>query len=181
MNRIELVNQLQQYSSQYTEEQEFKFGFSDLLTHPNCYLRTHLPGHMTGSSWIVDESEKFTLLIHHKKLNKWLQPGGHADGNENIFEVALNEAREETGLHSLNPMPTIFDIDIHSIPTRDDFPEHTHYDIRFIIHADRTETLHPNHESNELRWFNIAELSSISNNESILRMCSKTADLLRKK
>ncbi len=156
-------------------ESEFKKHFLTLLDHPECFHRHHLPGHITASAWILDSSKKYVLLTHHAKLNRWLQPGGHADGDENVSAVALREAEEETGLTNLIIVSTIFDIDIHEIPSRDDMPAHDHYDIRFIISADMTEPLSQNHESNELRWVKLSEVNVLTNgNVSIARMVEKT-------
>ena len=120
------------------------------------------------------------MLTHHAKLNKWLQPGGHADGDENIFQVALREAEEETGLKSLqllNPLP--FDFDIHIIPARNNFPEHFHYDVRFIFGASAHETLSITDESNDLKWISLSEIESYTDNVSILRMKEKTIQNFR--
>ncbi|MDZ7646212.1 MAG: NUDIX hydrolase [Cytophagales bacterium] len=93
-----------------------------------------MPGHITGSAWIVDPSNTQALLVHHAKLNKWVQPGGHADGDENILQVALREAEEETGLKNFKVLSDPpFDVDIHLIPERADFPEHFHFDIRYLL------------------------------------------------
>ncbi len=115
--------------------------------HPDCFDRSLLIGHITGSAWIVSPDRQQTLLIHHRKLDRWLQPGGHADGDPDVAAVALREAQEETGLTSLrlvNPVGAthpeqevaIFDVDIHPIPARADVPEHLHYDIRFLLDSE---------------------------------------------
>jgi 8-oxo-dGTP pyrophosphatase MutT (NUDIX family) len=123
----------------------------------------------------VDETRQHTLLTHHAKLNKWLQPGGHADGDENILAVALREAEEETGLRNLRLVQeNIFDIDIHVIPVRKDFPEHLHYDIRFIIEASHEEALVITEESHELQWIALTNLEKFTDNQSIVRMKEKT-------
>src|SRR5690349_20810755 len=110
-DRLGLIQRLEKYSSEFKTELEFKDKFLKLLEHPRSFFRDHLPGHITGSAWIVDEQKQQTFLTHHRKLNRWLQPGGHADGQENVFEVALREAIEETGLQSLKAFSTdIFDI-----------------------------------------------------------------------
>lgn len=96
--RIQLADALLQYITLFTEEQPFVSSFLQLLQSPDCYQRTHLPGHLTGSAWIVDTTRQNVLLTHHAKLNRWLQPGGHADGDEDIAGVALREAEEETGV-----------------------------------------------------------------------------------
>ena len=81
---------------------------------PNCFERWLEQGHVTGSAWIVDETREHALLLHHRKLDRWFQPGGHADGQSNILQVALKEAEEETGLTDFEVVsPAIFDIDVH--------------------------------------------------------------------
>lgn len=116
--------------------------------------------------------------MHHAKLDKWLQPGGHADGDENVMNVALKELQEETGLMqaSLN-RDSIFDIDIHTIPARGDFPEHLHYDIRFLFSTDESDSLTINHESHDIQWVNLATLEKYSQEKSILRMKEKLIHL----
>ena len=103
--------------------------------HDNCLYRTCLKGHLTGSALIIDPSRPATLLIHHKKLNLWLQPGGHADGQGDLSKVALREAEEETGLTSLQVVSPAIDLDVHSIPERGDEPTHLHLDVRFLVIA----------------------------------------------
>jgi len=179
LNRKELITALNNYVTPYAQEQSFKAPFLSLLNHPDAYQRSHLPGHITGSAWIVDESRANVLLTHHAKLNRWLQPGGHADGNENIFEVALREAVEETGLTSLLLInPSFFDIDIHVIPARKEFPEHDHYDVRFLFEAKRTDALIISEESHDLAWINIDNLMmTTGKNDSMVRMAEKVVDL----
>ena len=118
MNRPELVQKLKTYPHFFPEERNLPARFLELLDSPRAYERNHLPGHITGSAWIVDQQRQQTLLVHHAKLNKWVQPGGHADGDENVLAVALREANEETGLSRLSVVPGFFDIDIHPIPAR---------------------------------------------------------------
>jgi len=175
MNRQQLIATLQTYPSRDPDEIAFVPQFLELLRHADAYQRTHLPGHITGSAWIVDASKKFVLLTHHAKLNKWLQPGGHADGDENILNVALREVNEETGLHPLDtPQRHPFDIDIHPIPARQDFPEHLHYDVRFLFVVDKNEPLLLSEESHALAWVSLTEVAAISqNNRSMMRMVDK--------
>jgi 8-oxo-dGTP pyrophosphatase MutT (NUDIX family) len=172
--RIELINALSDYTSDYAEELQFRKSFLELLKSEQCYQRDHLPGHLTGSAFIVDETKTFTLLTHHAKLNKWLQPGGHADGDENIFSVGLREAEEETGLKNFKLLSEgLFDIDIHTIPARKDFPEHLHFDVRILLQASKSEKFVITDESHDLRWVSLEEVSSLADNASILRMVEK--------
>jgi 8-oxo-dGTP pyrophosphatase MutT (NUDIX family) len=175
-SREAFTESLKSYKTNFKEEEPFIKEFLNIIQSPRCYHRDHLPGHITASSWIVDESKTHALLVHHVKLKKWLQPGGHADGNEHVLNVALREASEETGLTNLVHSPTeIFDLDIHSIPARKDFPEHLHYDIRFAFSASRNSTLKISNESHDLRWIGFDEIPALTNqNISILRMIRKT-------
>jgi len=85
--------------------------------YPRCFERNLAIGHITGSAWIVSPDRLHVLMTHHKKLNRWLQLGGHADGNPDVFTVALREAQEESGLKRIKPLAQqIFDIDVHPIP-----------------------------------------------------------------
>lgn len=148
--------------------------------HAECFSRTLTIGHVTGSAWILDQHHEKTLLTHHRKLNKWLQPGGHADGDHMVSRVAMREAREETGLKELIFVSDdIFDIDIHLIPARQDEAQHYHYDCRFLIRCGGDETFCVSDESHDLAWISLAEIRNVTNEESILRMVEKTSQMSR--
>ena len=142
--------------------------------HENFYSRELLIGHLTGSAWIVDETFSHALLLHHGKLNKWLQPGGHIEDDADLLSAALREAREETGVAVHPHSATIFDVDIHEIPARPDEPAHFHYDIRFLLIADRTAPLLVSSESMDLAWVALSEIETLTQEESVLRMGRKT-------
>jgi 8-oxo-dGTP pyrophosphatase MutT (NUDIX family) len=143
--------------------------------HPDCAERSLQIGHLTGSAWIVDRERKRTLLTHHRKLNKWLQLGGHADGELNPLAVAMREAREESGLKRLRVVSeAIFDLDRHLIPARKTEPDHWHYDIRFMIEAEPEEAFVISDESHDLAWIEIARMAEYNAEESMMRMARKT-------
>lgn len=149
-----------------------------VLEQPLCFQRELLCGHVTGSAWVVSEDRKHALLIHHAKLNRWFQPGGHCDGESDVLQVAWREAREETGLQTLKPIfASIFDVDVHWIPeraTQNDFvPSHWHYDVRFLLQASREEPLRLNPEIKALRWVSLEEMCLVED-ESLRRMARKT-------
>lgn len=144
-------------------------------THADALLRACLTGHLTGSAWVVDATRTRTLLTHHRKLDKWLQLGGHADGDSDLLAVALREAQEESGLTRLRVVSAeIFDLDRHLIPARKSEPEHYHYDLRFMIEADPAEPLVVTNESKDLAWVEIARVTSLNPEESMARMVRKT-------
>ncbi len=144
--------------------------------HEDCLLRSCVPGHLTGSAWIVGPDRTRTLLTHHHKLDKWLQLGGHADGDGDLLAVALREAREESGLTRLRAAgPAPFDVDRHWIPPRQTEPGHYHYDLRFVIEADPSEPLTISNESKDLAWVELARVTALNPEESMARMVRKTA------
>ena len=169
-----LAGRIRYYSTSYPDEASFVNKFLQLLTHPDAFQRAHLPGHITGSAFIVSEDFTQTLLVHHAKLNKWLQPGGHADGDTNVAQVALREATEETGLLNLTLVTTeIFDIDIHPIPAGKDFPLHDHYDIRYLVKASVLGKIIVSEESHDVKWVPLRELEQYNAERSVLRMRDK--------
>lgn len=177
MGRTQLLESLNKYQSNFEVERAFIPRFKSLLTNfENCYKRTLLSGHITASAWIIDNKGSKALLVHHKKLNRWLQPGGHSDGDENVISVAMKEAQEETGLKSLRLYSDkIFDIDIHLIPSYRTVNAHFHYDIRFLFVGEASEDFVISEESNSLDWIWLNKIQNVvGNNDSIHRMVFKT-------
>jgi len=143
--------------------------------HADCFLRACVPGHLTGSAWIVNADRTRTLLTHHRKLEKWLQLGGHADGDFDLLAVAQREAEEESGLRSVRVVSgDVFDVDRHWIPPRKKDPGHYHYDLRFLFEADPAEPLVVSSESKELAWVDLAQVRKLNAEESMARMVRKT-------
>jgi 8-oxo-dGTP pyrophosphatase MutT (NUDIX family) len=143
--------------------------------HPDCLWRTCLEGHLTGSAWVIDRARRKTLLTHHRKLGKWLQLGGHADGEEDLAAVALREAREESGLADVRlASPEIYDLDAHTIPARGSEPAHIHFDVRFLCEASSEAPLHVSDESHALAWLDLDAVVQLNPEESLLRMVRRT-------
>lgn len=175
MHRNPLLELLAKHQPSTTEETRFKQQMIEFIKqNSDCFERTLLIGHVTGSAWIVDKSRRFTLLTHHRKLDKWFQTGGHCDGDADVLNVALKEAQEETGLTDIHVIsPDIFDIDIHEIPERKGIPTHLHYDVRFLFEADMNEPLIVSSESSDLAWIARSKVSELNDSESIMRMVGK--------
>jgi 8-oxo-dGTP pyrophosphatase MutT (NUDIX family) len=184
MFRHAFLTLLQEYSPLSAAEQAKR---DDTITfvqqNQDCFQRELLIGHVTGSAWVVNPARDKVLLTHHRKLDKWLQLGGHCDGDHDVLRVALREAVEESGVFDIVPVhPDIFDVDILLVPERHTTtaleiklePEHWHYDARFLLQADDTLPLHITPESNDLRWVPLHEVERLTNEESILRMVRKT-------
>jgi len=145
-----------------------------LHSHADVFRRSHIEGHFTGSAWLVSADGERVLLMHHRKLGRWLQPGGHADGDAELARVALREAQEETGVAGLRVEGGIFDLDRHRIPTRGSEPEHWHYDVRYVVRAMADESFAANEESLGLAWRPVREIAADAQaDESLRRMARK--------
>jgi len=144
----------------------------------DAFDRANRSGHVTASAWIVDPSRRAAVLLHHRKLARWLQLGGHVDGDPDVRLAAQREAREESGLRTLRAIGEgIYDIDVHHIPARGDEPEHEHFDLRFAFEADPRESLVRNGESHDVRWIPLSELERYDIDESVRRLARKTPAL----
>ncbi|MBK5223412.1 MAG: NUDIX domain-containing protein [Acidimicrobiia bacterium] len=149
--------------------------------HPDALHRSCVEGHLTGSALVVDARTERILLLFHAKIRRWLQPGGHADGDANLPAVALKEATEETGISGLRVHPTPIDIDIHRVRARDE-TDHDHHDIRFLVVAPDDAEVVTNHESEGARWVTLADLADLADLEpdaGTLRMAHSGLALLR--
>ena len=137
--------------------------------HEDIAVRTCRPGHLTGSAFVVDPSRMTCLLLFHTKLQRWLQPGGHADGDTNLAHVALREAEEETGISGLQVVVPAIDIDIHQVdPPKED--AHLHLDVRYLVIAPAGSEPKGNHESQALRWVTATELEAFDVDDGLRRM-----------
>jgi len=175
MHRTDLLSKLRNYRKRWLAETDMADRLIDFVeTHPDCFKRTLRVGHITGSAWVVNKAGTHVLLTHHKKLNMWLQLGGHADGNSDILDAALREAVEESGIQTLEAVSNeIFDIDIHLIPARKTEPAHLHHDIRFVFQCLEIEDYVVSDESHDLAWVEIESLENYTTETSMLRMKEK--------
>tara|TARA_B100000965_G_C19554828_1_gene741702 strand:- start:577 stop:1119 length:543 start_codon:yes stop_codon:yes gene_type:complete len=180
MHRAPLLKLVQSYSERHPREDKTVSRYRKFIANnTDCFERTLLKGHITCAAWIIDLTNTKALLTHHRKLNKWLQLGGHADGDSNVHRVAAREAREESGIGSLRLLSKeILDIDIHKIPERKNVPEHLHYDARFLFQVTDNETYQVSNESHDLAWVPIEEIHNYTKEESIIRMIAKAKVLI---
>ena len=157
-----------------TERAHIMSTLEFLHKNKNCTSTDNLKGHITASAWVLSPQRTETLLTHHKKLNRWLQLGGHIEDDITIQEAALREAVEESGIENIHLIKdSIFDMDVHFIPARKEVAEHYHYDIRFLLQAERTDFIISD-ESNDLAWVKLTDIGDFVSEESVLRMCRKS-------
>ena len=174
MFRAQLIRSLAHYRGRYPEESATIERFEAfVLNERRCFERDCWSGHVTGSAWLVDEPGTRVLLTHHRKLNRWLQLGGHCDGDADPLRVACREAEEESGLVVKPLSATLFDIDIHSIPARGSEPMHLHYDARFVLRVVGSDRYRVSDESHALSWVPIHAIESRTAEPSMLRMAGK--------
>lgn len=151
-------------------------AFATELARP--FSREQEQAHFTGSAVVVDPAGARVVMLHHGKLNRWLQPGGHSEAADagDMEATALREAREETGcrvrLHARAPRP--LDVDIHTIPARKNEPEHLHLDVRFLVVAENPEALaHDPGESSGAQWLTWDEALARADEAPLRRLLEK--------
>lgn len=186
MHRAELLALLERYLDLFPEDLlRVDHVRQFVRVHPNCFERDCSEGHITGSAWILSADLEHVLLSHHRKLDRWLQLGGHADGDTDTRRVARREAAEESGMTEFETPagcdPSLpFDVDVHVIPARGREPAHLHHDLRYLLVALPGQELRLSEESRELRWVPRRRLRDLVDEEGILRMERKATELLAK-
>ena len=175
VHRRDLLEKLDRYAPTTQRDADARARVIDFVRdHPNCFQRSLAIGHITGSSWVVDSANRRVLLTHHRKLGKWLQLGGHADGEPDVLSVALREAKEESGIEHIEPVShEVFDVDVHLIPKRGNEQAHYHYDIRFLLRVQGGDAFHVSEESIDLAWFLATDLEQLDIDDSVREMCVK--------
>lgn len=180
LNKPYLLDLLAQHQTEFPEEAAFRQQVEHfLLRNDEFWQRTTLTGQITGSAWVLSPDSQNVLLIHHKKLDRWLQPGGHVDEqDESIWATARRELVEETGLSDVVMSSNrLFDVDVHEIPARGEEPAHLHYDLRFLFQAN-SEALSANFtEVKNIRWVPLLDLIGEETEPSIRRMALKTLEI----
>ncbi|MBM4362039.1 MAG: NUDIX hydrolase [Deltaproteobacteria bacterium] len=136
------------------------------------------PGHFTASAFVVEATATRVLLIHHAKLRRWLQPGGHVEvGDQDLLDAALREVREETGARALSPLlDAPFDVDVHTIPARGALGAHEHFDVRYLLEA-RSGEVSAGDGVLDCRWVPVDDLVASAEDESVARAVRKIAQL----
>lgn len=176
MERTFLIDLLERHGRRSAADRAIAERFLAFVReHDDCLLRTCIPGHITASAWILSADRTQCLLTHHRKLDRWLQLGGHVDGEPHVHRSALREAQEESGMQHFDllapggeRMP--LDLDVHPIPARPGEPEHLHWDVRFLFVAREGQPLVVSKESKALAWVPRAELAAFVGEESVLRL-----------
>jgi len=184
MHRQRLLGLLEAYAQRQPAERAMVDRIRALVeARADCFLRSCLPGHLTASAWILSHDRRRFLPAHHRKLDRWLQLGGHADGDPEPLCVALREAREESGLEAFSVLapngaapdgqPLPLDGDVHRSPARPGEPAHDHHDLRYLLLAGPEPELRVSEESKALAWFERERLEAVCAGEGLLRLGRK--------
>lgn len=145
--------------------------------HPDALERTCRPGHLTGSALVVDPSTGAVLVLFHRKLQRWLQPGGHADGDGHLAHVAWREATEETGIAGLTIVIPAIHLDVHEVRPPAEDP-HLHLDVRHLVLAPPGAQAAGNHESEALRWVAPSELRALGADDGLVALAARAGEVL---
>ena len=175
--RAQLKGALAAYGAADPQEQTHQRRMEELLQHgTDPFARDHYaPGHFTASAFVLSPDRRSLLLVHHAKLDRWLQPGGHVEPQDaTLLAAARREVVEETDAHLAEPADQmgIFDVDVHVIPARGDAPAHEHFDVRYLLAA-RDEHLQASPDVRDARWVPLDEVGRASADESVLRAVRK--------
>ena len=173
--RFELKKLLDEYTAT-SAETRYRAEMVDLARSPDDVLSAYWysPGHFTASAFVVDAPRERLLLVHHRELDVWLQPGGHIEpGDATMLSAAEREVVEETGVQGLVAVEDrLFDIDVHRIPAHGGTPPHFHHDLRFLFSTSHDALAHAE-EVKDARWVPLAELPAYTPDQSVRRAARK--------
>lgn len=175
----DLAQQLTEHRAADAAESAHLVRMRQLLHSPQPFSRSQFaPGHFTASAFVLSPHRDALLLILHRKLGLWLQPGGHVEpADVDLLSAARREVHEEVGLDALElAWDGIFDVDIHRIPAHGAEPAHEHFDVRFLFRAARRE-LEQSNEVRAARWVPLREVGLAHSDESVLRAVRKLSSV----
>lgn len=174
---------LHRYEPSDAAEERHRAAMLALLAEPDAFSRAHFaPGHFTASCYVIDDGGRL-LLHHHRRLDRWLQMGGHVEGDESPDLAALREGEEESGLRDLTlVVGGIFDLDIHPIPAGKREPDHDHYDVRYLARTASPDAIALDRaESRELAWVTLDRAAELMPGSESLRVLRKIERVLRER
>jgi 8-oxo-dGTP pyrophosphatase MutT (NUDIX family) len=182
VNRAAVSAELTRHARAHPEDAAVVARFAQLLEQTGTpFARDQFaPGHLTCSACVLDETSTRVLLLHHARLERWLQPGGHTELEDELpLGAALRELREESGLAEATPLygehgSALVDLDVHEIPARAAEPAHLHYDLRYAFAVKGDAALQISEESTALRWIAIERLAELTDEESVTRLVART-------
>jgi 8-oxo-dGTP pyrophosphatase MutT (NUDIX family) len=176
-----LSDELSAYVAANASEESSLARLRELLSRAADPFTRANPEHVTGSAVIARPDGMAFLLVYHRRLDRWLQPGGHVEPpDESVLATALREAREETGISSLDIAHgrRILDLDVHPVPAAPDRPAHVHYDLRYLATTSDDALAVAADEIRAARWFTLEEALAAGVDDSLARALRKASSSL---
>ncbi len=170
-----IISEIEAHCPINTTEAAHKATILDHFVHSRDPMDSFCfePGHATGSAWVMADTGQFAL-IYHKTLDRWLQPGGHAEPEEqDLLTVSLREAQEELGIMLDRTQPSLLDLDVHRIPETKKYPSHLHFDFRYLCITE-FQPLQPATDAIRAEWFSLDRLNTLKLDPGIERMIQKS-------
>ena len=172
MNRIDVINSIKAFKPFNEQEEYDKKEILDFLEHnDDAFLRTNLRAHMTASAWVLNHKHDKLLMAYHNLYNSWAWLGGHADGDEDLLEVAIKEVKEESGVVNVRPVSRdIFSLEILTVDGHEKkghyVPCHLHMNVTYLLEADDSDPVFAKADENSaVGWFGLEEAIHMSNEE----------------
>lgn len=177
--KAELIESIQRYQEEYPMEDGPEAVMEFIGSTDNFFGRDSLFGHITCSAWVLNAERSEVVLVKHRRLNRWIQPGGHIEPFETPLEAAFREGVEETGILGLIPWKKdLFHVSVHYFPAGKDGPAHYHYDLRYLLFAPPDRELVETDEVDGVRWVRLAEIREYTEEPTIIDMTEKTKALI---
>ena len=177
MSWIESIKKYSPCNEQERKDKEIAIksldSFDDILSRDNEII------HITSSGFVINKNKDKVLMVHHNIFNSWSLTGGHADGEEDLLLVAINEVKEETGVNIICPVcKDIFSLDVLAAfgHTRkgEYVPSHLHISVIYLFVADENEPLIIKIDENSaIKWISLDEIDVYSNEPHMKKIYSK--------
>ncbi|MFA7126527.1 MAG: NUDIX hydrolase [Bacilli bacterium] len=174
MHYIEEIKQYQPINEQEVMDKQLIIDYVEC--HDQVLTREHVVAHVTASSWILNQTHDRVLLVFHNIYNSWSWTGGHADKEADLLQVALKEAKEETGLKRIFPIdPHIFSIEslcVNGHVKRGKYvSSHLHLNVTYLLEANDQDLLFEKVDENKaVRWFTFEEVLGAPNEEWMVKV-----------
>lgn len=160
MNFVEQINEFIPNNEQESQDKRIVIDYIEQFSH-NILLRDNEFAHITSSGFIMNKALDKVLMVHHNIRNAWAWTGGHADGDTDLLQVAIKEAKEETGINHVTPLiKSIASIDILPVYGHTKkgkyISTHLHLSAAYILIASEEETLIMKEDENSgVSWLTV--------------------------
>lgn len=177
---------IRRYTPKTEQEAMDKKAMLDFIeNNDDALYRTNLVAHMTSSAVVTNEKETKVLFAYHNIYDAWSWVGGHNDGNPDLLEVAIKEAKEETGVENIRPKSDdVLAIDVVHVTNHYKHgrfvPDHLHLNATYHLIADENDRLKVKEDENSaVRWFDIDEVLDYVDEPRMVPLYKKIFNIIR--